>query len=172
MIDRPAIALVWSAIGETPPPVDRVSTEELPTALREVLTARDGFTAALAARTGGTIGIRVLGSIRPRNDGLARFSELVRKGDGRTIALVGLVIDEPGVFDERVFARVVAEREPFGTILAEAGIAFQSRVGGYFRVGNDPRFAGVGAPLLGRTADLVGSDGNTVARVVEIPLEG
>jgi len=171
MIDRGAITLVWSAIGETPPIADPVSEEELPPAFRALLTTRDGFTAALAARAGGAIGLDVLGSIRLQNRGLVRFSRLTRTGDGRTVALVGLVIDDPGALERDLFARVVAGREPFGTILADAGLVFHARTGGFFRPRVDPAIGDAGGTLFGRTAEIVGGDGKTIARVVEIPLE-
>lgn len=73
------------------------------------------------------------------------------------------------MFDADTRIRLSAGNEPFGTVLAEAGIAFRARIGGFFRMEIDPTIAGLGGSVFGRAADIVGEDGRGIARVMEIP---
>jgi hypothetical protein len=86
-----------------------------------------------------------------------------------------LALDDAGLLPRRVRDGVEEGRIPFGTLLAEAGIAFVSRPGTLFAVAADAALRGwleIGAawegPLHGRTARLRDGAGRPLARVLEI----
>lgn len=165
MIDTETLAAVWAAIGASPPPLTPITEAELTPDQAEILTARDGFTRALARRAGRPMNLRVLGRIPHGDGGLARLS-ILGPEEGSAAALVGLVIDDAGSLAPSLLARIAAEREPFGVALDAAGVAFRSTVGGFFRLDAAP--SPIRGLSVGRTAWVQGADGRTLARVVEI----
>ncbi|WP_044560219.1 hypothetical protein [Azospirillum sp. B4] len=180
---RTALAVGWADLGLAPPPLTPIAAEALPAPVRPRLDHVDGMTAALARHAGGPVSVNVQARSRdgrtgdgpPGVDRLRRRVILAAQADGRPLAL-GLLSVDLLALPPAVAAEALAEKTPFGTLLANAGLPFLSRPRLFFTLTADTALArlldGVaGETLYGRLAHLALTLPGTerpVARVVEI----
>ncbi|MDZ5647799.1 hypothetical protein [Nitrospirillum sp. BR 11828] len=155
-----------------------VTAAALPDAVRPRLDHIDGMTAALARHAGCPVSVNVQARVRDQGPGLDRLRRrviLARQTDGGPLAL-GLLAVDLLALPPAVAAEALAERTPFGTLLADAGLPFLSRPRLFFHLAADAPLARLlggreGETLYGRLAHLAltapGAE-RPVARVVEI----
>lgn len=173
---RAALALSYADLGLAPPAITAAGA--LPDAVRPRLDHVDGMTAALARHAGGPVSVNVQARTRDQGPGLDRLRRLVilaARTDGRPLAL-GLLSVDLLALPPSVAAEALAEKTPFGTLLADAGLPFLSRPRLFFTLAADAALVRLlggteGDALYGRLAHLAftlpGAE-RPVARVVEI----
>ncbi|TWB44296.1 hypothetical protein [Nitrospirillum pindoramense] len=165
-------------LGRAPPALTPIAADALPNAVRPRLDHIDGMTAALARHAGCPVSVNVQARVRDQGPGLDRLRRrviLAKQTDGSPLAL-GLLAVDLLALPPAVAAEALAERTPFGTLLANAGLPFLSRPRLFFRLVADAPLARLlggheGETLYGRLAHLAltapGAE-HPVARVVEI----
>ncbi len=157
--------------GLPPLEMGTVALAEVPDGLRGVLGQDGGMTAALERFWGEPMGLAVRRT--DLRDGRLR-REVVLAGIRRGLP------SEAGFIDIRLDAlppsvaeQVIAGRQPFGAVLAAAGIRFRSRPFRFFQVAADRDLAEAlqvppGSILYGRETRLTDSGGRVLAEAVEI----
>jgi chorismate-pyruvate lyase len=162
------LADFYVAAGRPLPAVETVGHEELPPALRDLLSAPRPLTPRLEDHHGEALALRVL-ERRRDGDRYARRIVLVR-GDGVPVVLGAIAIDLDRL-TPALRAEVLAEEVPFGHILATA----TARPDALLRVQCDAFIADAlelaprrDLQLYGRRRTLVDAEGATMATVVEI----
>ncbi|MEA1676511.1 hypothetical protein [Nitrospirillum sp. BR 11163] len=156
-----ALALSYADLGLAPPSFTPIAADALPDRVRPRLDHVDGMTAALARHAGCAVSVNVQARTRDQAPGLDRLRRrviLAAQADGRPLAL-GLLSVDLLALPPSVAAEALAEKTPFGTLLANAGLPFLSRPQLFFQLAADAtlaRFLGgtEGAPLYGRLAHL------------------
>jgi hypothetical protein len=167
------LASAWALAGRTPPVLAPLAENDLPEGVRALMSGGGGMTAALIARWGAPIGLRMAGRrVEERGNTLLRLVALQRPGDRVPVEVAAIRI-HLAPLGAAPRAAVLAGDTPFGTILARAGIAFRSEARAWFRVEADTLLAELGgvdrgAELAGRLAVLTGTGGILLASAVEI----
>ncbi|MBB6250448.1 hypothetical protein [Nitrospirillum iridis] len=175
---RAALAIAYADLAAPAPPITPVTADALPAQVRPHLDHIDGMTAALARHAGCPVSVNVQARARDQGPGLDRLRRrviLAAQADGRPLAL-GLLSVDLTALPPAVAAEALAERMPFGTLLADAGLPFLSRPQLFFTLTADAILARLldsapGSPFYGRLAHLaltVPGAERPVARVVEI----
>jgi chorismate-pyruvate lyase len=158
----------YRAAGRTLPNLETIAPAEVPTTLRDLLRAADPLTPRLEDRHGASLRLRVLERRRQGNV-YARRVVLVREGDGVPVVLGAIEIHLDRLAPA-LRAEVLAERVPFGHIVADATAAPDALL----RVVPDASIAAALAideddePLYGRCRTLRDGEGAVVAAIVEI----
>lgn len=162
----------WALAGRTAPAWTPLESEAgLPEDVRDLMTARDGMTAALGRRWGTPVGLRLLAR-RVENHALLRLVVLERPGDRLAVEIAVIRIDLNAIGPRAALRSLVADA-PFGTVLAETGIDFRSTPLGYFRITADAALAEwgripEGSRCWGRSAELRNDGGRVLAQAVEV----
>ncbi|MFC7332086.1 hypothetical protein [Rhodocista pekingensis] len=150
-----------------------VTAADLPEAARPLLDHERGMTATLEAAWDETMALEVLDA-HEVGECLARTVLLYGADSGRPVELGRIVIHLPSL-PECIHEPVRGGILPFGTLLAQAGVAFRSRPDGFFRIPATapdlaalPALAGCTGELFGRTARVSRLDGTLLAEVTEI----
>src|SRR6185436_9019455 len=164
------LADFYVAAGRPLPVVETVGHDDLPPALRDLLSAPRPLTPRLEDHHGESLALRVL-ERRRDGDRYARRIVLVR-GDGVPVVLGAIAIDLDRL-TPALRAEVLAEEVPFGHILATATAT--ARPDALLRVQCDAFIADAlelsprrDLQLYGRRRTLVDAEGATMATVVEI----
>ncbi|MDE1147720.1 MAG: hypothetical protein PW843_14045 [Azospirillaceae bacterium] len=170
--------LAYADLGCPAPRLAGLAADALPAVVRPRLDHIDGMTAALARHAGGPVSVNVQARTRDRDAGadqLRRRVILAAHATGAPLAL-GLLTVDLAALPPAVAAEALAEKTPFGTLLAEASLPFLSRPQAFFQLTADVPLSGflggaAGEPLYGRLAYLALTRPDAerlVARVVEI----
>jgi hypothetical protein len=153
------------------PALTPVSASSLPAEVRTLLDHCGGMTAALEGYWGRPMGLTVLGS-RETAQGVSRAVVLTPM-DTAHPAELGLISIRLAALPPALHPAVQAGKVPFGRLLADGGIAFESRPGAFFRLRADVPLADimrvpVGMALHGRATVLRDADGHVLAEAIEI----
>lgn len=153
--------------------VETIDPAAIPEPSRSLLVHNRDMTGTLARFWGQPIHIEPL-LVRRESDALYREVTLVA-GNGEAARRVeaGAIRISLGAFPEEARRKILANREPFGGILNEYGIAYDSRPRAYFRTLTNAflRKAFPGEPdglHYGRHNVLTSAAGAVLAEVVEI----
>jgi chorismate-pyruvate lyase len=160
----------YAALAVEPPRLVLVEAHELPPAERTLLPEPGALTARLEKRERQPVALRVLERTRA-GDVYRRRVVLQRAADATPLALGAIRVDLARVSPE-VKDAILAEREPFGRIVAldGDGVRVTARL---FRIEADTAIAAAlrlaaGVLLHGRSRIVTARDGATIAEIAEI----
>jgi hypothetical protein len=166
------IAELCAALGFAAPAVELLAPEQLPSAFRMLLVHSTGMTSTLERHWRDSIGIELLSddiSIERRS--LYRFVVLRTQSSAQLveIALIRIPLEN---FAPALRQRFIEAEQPFGTLLAEAGIRFHALPLAYFTCQADAMLAdkcglAVGTRLYGRINQLLRDDGVLLCETAE-----
>jgi chorismate-pyruvate lyase len=157
------ITALWSAFGHTPPAIELLIPEQLPSAFRVLLAHSNGMTSTLERHWRESVHIQLLtDDISLEHRALFRFVVLRTHSNEQSveIALIRIPLD---VFAPALRQRFIEAKQPFGTLLAEAGIRFHARPLAYFTCEANAMLAehcelSQGTRLYGRVNQLLRED--------------
>jgi chorismate-pyruvate lyase len=166
------IAELCGALGFTVPAAKLLRPEQLPAAFQMLLVHNTGMTATLERHWRESVGVELLSDdISLGQRALYRFVVLRTQSSARTveIALIRIPME---AFAPALRRRFIEAEQPFGTLLAEAGIGFHACPQAYFTCEVDAMWAsrsglGEGTQLYGRVSHLLRDDGVLLCETVE-----
>jgi hypothetical protein len=166
------IAELCGALGFAAPAVELLPPEQLPSAFHRLLVHNTGMTSTLEQHWRESICVELLSDdISIEHRALFRFVVLRTKSSAESveIAFIRILLES---FAPAFRWRFIEAEQPFGTLLAEAGIRFHARPQAYFMCEADAMLAekcglGEGTRLYGRVNQLLRDDGVLLCETVE-----
>jgi len=160
------------ALGLPPLAASILSAGALSPGAAGLLVHERGMTATLAGAFGEPMGLSVLRRAGTGPGPVWRLIRLYGMNSGR-IAELGMIEIDLQALPLPAARAVLAAEQPFGTVLAAAGIRFRSSPDHFLGLAADPFLAeGLavpeGTPLYGRSTRLTDEAGTLLARAVEI----
>jgi chorismate-pyruvate lyase len=165
------LELLYALRGQALPAIETVPAQAMPASSRSLLAHESDMTSTLESFYGERLHVDVLGR---RIAGREYFREvLLRLGArGRAVeyGAIRIMLD---ILPEDVRREILRERQPFGRILTEWGVAFSSRPQAYLRIASDDfinRALDLDGPqwLFGRRNRLLDAWERPLAEIVEI----
>lgn len=180
LINQPArrdgvqlITELWGAFGFTVPALELLAPEQLPAAFHTLLAHSNGMTSTLGRRWGQSVRIQLLtDDLSLEHRALFRFAVLQTKFSPQSVEIAFIRIPLEA-FAPALRQRFIEAKQPFGTLLAQAGIRFHASPYAYFTLEADAMLAercglGEGTRLYGRVNQLVrDEDGVLLCETVE-----
>jgi hypothetical protein len=167
------IAELCDALGFTAPAVELLAPEQLPPAFRMLLVHRTGMTSTLERHWRESLSIEVLSDdISVEQRSLFRFV-ILRTQSSAQLAEIAFIRIPLESFAPALRQRFIEAEQPFGTLLAEAGIRFRAFPQAYFTCQADAMLADrcglrEGTRLHGRVNQLLGDDGMLLCETIEV----
>ena len=166
------IAELWGALGFTPPVVELLAPDQLPSAFQTLLVHSTGMTSTLERHWRESVCIELLSDdISLEQRSLFRFVVLRTQSSAQLveIALIRIPLEN---FPGTLRRQFIEAKKPFGTLLAEAGIGFRAYPQAYFTCEADAMLAekcGLSerTRLYGRINQLLRADGVLLCETVE-----
>jgi len=157
--------------GHPLPSCEAVEGEEMPEPYRGLLVHHGDMTSRLEGFFGGSIVIEVLH--REHTSEVYRREVVLRvEGTGLPVEYGAIEIDL-GAFDGELRRLILEQHLPLGGLLNRFGVRYRSEPKGFIKLGPDTVMQEVfGLPdarqFFGRCNVLLGEDGRTLARIVEV----
>jgi len=169
---RRVIAELCEALGFTAPPVELLAPDQLPWEFHILLVHSAGMTSTLERHWRESVRVELLSddlSVEQRS--LFRFVVLRTQSSAQLLEIAFIRIPLES-FALALRPRFIEAKQPFGTLLADAGIRFQAFPQAYFRCQTDARLAdkcglSEGTRLYGRVSQLLRDDGVLLCETVE-----
>jgi chorismate-pyruvate lyase len=166
------IGELCEALGFALPAVELLAPDELPSAFRILLVHNTGMTATLERHWREQVCVQLLSDdMSLERRALFRFVVLRTQSSDQSveIALIRIPLD---AFAPALRRRFIEAEQPFGTLLAEAGIRFHSRPQAYFTCEADALLAekcglSEGTRLYGRVSQLLRDDDVVLCETLE-----
>ena len=166
------IAELCGALGFTAPAVELLAPAQLPAAFQALLAHSNGMTSTLERHWRDSIGIELLSDdISLEQRSLFRFVVLRTKSSAQLVEIAFIRIPLES-FAGALRRRFIEAEQPFGTLLAEAGIRFRAVPQAYFTCQADALLAAKcglseGTRLYGRVNQLLREDGVLLCETIE-----
>jgi chorismate-pyruvate lyase len=166
------IAELCSALGLAAPAVELLAPEQLPPTFRILLVHSTGMTSALERHWREMVRLELLSDdISLEDRSLYRFVVLRTKSSAKSVEIAFIRIPLEA-FAPAMRLQFIEAKQPFGTLLAGAGIKFHARPQAYFMCKADPTLAATcglrqGTRLYGRVNKLLRDDGVLLCETVE-----
>ena len=170
---RQAVSELWTHLGFPPPPIEFVTPNAMPDQYRKLLVHGEGMTATLERHWHEPITIELLADdISLEHRSLFRFVVL-RTERSRTATEIAMIRIPMDVFSSKLRHAFIWASQPFGRLLAEAGITFRASPQAFFTLRADRLVAentgvAVGTQLYGRINHLLRDDGVLLCETAEI----
>jgi len=161
----------YSHYGLALPRLERLAPERLPEPYRRLLAHNNDMTATLERWHGERLNLRVCG--REQGPDFYLREVVLELSGSRRPAEYGAIRVHLGRFPSRVRSLILAERDPFGRILQEEGIAHLGWPQAFFALQADARMRRLldldeAALVYGRRNVLLDGERRLLAEVIEI----
>ena len=166
------IAELCDALGFPAPAIDLLAPEQLPSAFRTLLVHGTGMTSTLERHWRESVCVELLSDdISLERRALFRFVVLRTEASAQSVEIAFIRIPLEA-FPPGLRLRFIEAKQPFGTLLAEAGISFRARPQAYFTCRANAALAAKcglseGTRLYGRVNQLLRDDGMLLCETVE-----
>jgi hypothetical protein len=166
------IAELCGTLGFAAPAVELLRPEQLPSAFQRLLVHNTGMTSTLERHWRDSVCLELLSDgISVEHRALFRFVVLRTRSTAQSVEIAFIRIPLES-FAPALRSRFIEAEQPFGTLLAEAGIRFQASPQAYFTCELDAMLAekcglSEGARLYGRVNQLLRDDGVLLCETAE-----